>query len=635
MSDFSWPVNGVLPEGTCLSNYKILKLLGRGGFGITYVAYDKQLERTVVIKEHFPVGICRRNQETGKIEELYEEFAQIYRESKADLIKEARIIASLSHSNIITIHEVFEAQGSVYYVMPYLKNGSLRSRMINALYTLKTENVVELLRGLLCGLSYLHGQNLCHRDIKPDNILFNGEGYPVFIDFGAAKSDISSLTTRGCFSYGYAAPEQITGKGDIGPWSDLYSLAVTFREVITGMQMERADARLMHDDLTPLTRSIYGTYYSSAFLESLDKALRLDVRQRFQSASEWFDYLAKGQTAVLSPKSSKNKSYSVPLQESDDRQKELPCSASQTKPSYSFFHLLGRGLAYIFFWILLGEPDPLVAKEAPVFDRFRKSLKRILMVIFTSISVFCVLIAWIFAVDFYNDRELKRKGAELSREFVLRKERAVAEQSDPKRIQTIIDLEKAWKRQEERLHRLLDTDGFIKREFIELEKGLQMWNEHYQRGEAEMRERAKWHATIASADLIDKALYELDLYEKNWQKISDSIQEVPQYEFRRIRLKWKQLFSPSHVAHVGNLSSSLYGAELVQFEKKGTRILEEVILDYVKRQNQAFSKSATMHDNKEKLAVQLKSQQKLIEKVLEGKQKGSFVSSSSRDNQRE
>lgn len=304
-----------LPPGTLLGNYKLLKVLGQGGFGITYIAWDSQLRRNIVLKECFPLGLCSRDSNTGEIIPLPHTSRQSYRTAMDSLRREAQTLASLNHESIVRVYDVFESHGSIFYVMPWLEGGSLRERMDEAASgksTITPEQAVEWLLLLLDGLDYLHGKGIYHRDIKPGNILFDERGLPVLIDFGAAlnKPEVTRTITQGEFSYAYASPEQITGKGEIGPWTDFYALAATWYELITGTPAEPADRRLMQDDVVLLSGMTFSQPWPRELLTSIDRNLRLRPEERCQTAGQWKEWLQQGKPGGLRKTGASGKSVS-------------------------------------------------------------------------------------------------------------------------------------------------------------------------------------------------------------------------------------------------------------------------------------------------------------------------------------
>ncbi|MCQ2365711.1 MAG: protein kinase [Akkermansia sp.] len=289
-----------LPPGTFLGEnkkYKILGVCGQGGFGITYAGWDFSLERNVAVKECFPQEICVRDGDTAAIAPRTPALQDAYLMAMADLQKEARLLARLNHPNIVQVYDVFAANGSLFCVMHWLEGDTLRDRLDAAEAAdapIPQEQAEEWLRLLLDALGYMHAQGIIHRDIKPENIMFDEGGRPVLVDFGSAVN-ISRLThtlTQGAFSAAYAAPEQLSGKGEIGPWTDFYSLAATWYEVFSNCAAEETVRRMMEDSLKPLERLVPARVHAAPRMAAgIMCNLELRAAARCRSAAEWLAML--------------------------------------------------------------------------------------------------------------------------------------------------------------------------------------------------------------------------------------------------------------------------------------------------------------------------------------------------------
>lgn len=252
-----------LPEGTLLGSYEIKAVLGQGGFGVSYWAIDRQLGREVVLKEHFPAGLCKRACEGAEVIPADSLWENSYRRSLNSFCREARIIAALDHPGIVRIHDIFQALGTAYIVMAFVEGCTLGQWLEE--HAQDPPQVQKLLLSLLDTLSYLHSQEIFHRDIKPSNIMVKENGSPVLLDFGAALDGAPTGTMTVMASPAFSPPEQYSGHGNIGPWSDLFALGRSFISVLGS----RLDS------------------YPRPFIESLKKATRLDIEDRFHSAEEW------------------------------------------------------------------------------------------------------------------------------------------------------------------------------------------------------------------------------------------------------------------------------------------------------------------------------------------------------------
>ena len=218
--------------------YRIDALLGQGGFGITYLATQVALNRKVAIKEFFMKEFCERNADTSHVTLGTSGSREIVERFRAKFIKEAQHIAQLNHPHIVRIHDVFETNGTAYYVMEYHDGGSLADRVKQG--PLPEAAAVDFVRQVAEALGYLHSRKMNHLDVKPGNILLDEEQRAVLIDFGLSKrydeTGHQTSTTPVGISHGYAPMEQYRpgGVGTFSPATDIYSLGATLYRLTTG-----------------------------------------------------------------------------------------------------------------------------------------------------------------------------------------------------------------------------------------------------------------------------------------------------------------------------------------------------------------------------------------------------------------
>lgn len=285
-----------LQVGYELGPYTIKKILGQGGFGITYLAHDSSLEIDVVLKENMPSMFAYRDpagrtvcSRSGTSQE------SDYQWALDRFMQEARLLAKLNHPNIVRVLRVFSALGTAYYVMPYVGGASL-DKVLEEYGPVNAEFAESLLCNLLDALNYLHGQTpvILHRDLKPGNVLLLENGTPILIDFGTAREVRGEKSQTQIESPGYTPFEQLQTHGKIGPWSDLYSLGGTMYKMLTGKTPPRSTDRIGDDDYLPLSQMPeLEDKFNPVFLASIDKALCMNRRERWQSAAEWATALAE------------------------------------------------------------------------------------------------------------------------------------------------------------------------------------------------------------------------------------------------------------------------------------------------------------------------------------------------------
>jgi serine/threonine protein kinase len=228
--------NHTLPTGFRLKNkYIIQKVLGQGGFGISYLAFDETLDTAVCIKELYISGNSTRGANMTVLTQNMKEFS--FADFKERFMKEAMQLARFQHRNIVQVMEYFEENNTAYMVMEYL-NGQTLKEKVQANGPLSAELSQKIIASILDGVEQLHQAGMLHRDIKPDNLIITNEGRIVLIDFGSARaySDEKTITQTAMVSPGYAPLEQYNPSARKGTFTDIYSIGATFYYMLTGQK---------------------------------------------------------------------------------------------------------------------------------------------------------------------------------------------------------------------------------------------------------------------------------------------------------------------------------------------------------------------------------------------------------------
>ena len=288
-----------LPPGYRLGSYEILRVLGRGGFGITYQARRSGVAGDMVaIKELYPAASSRRNADMTVVA-LPGTSQDEINDSIGMFIREAHLICRLHHPHIVRGVDAFEANGTGYLVMRYVSGRNLRDSLRDPTgFRPSPQSLPVLLSPLLDALHTLHCHELLHCDIKPDNI-FLGVGYePILIDLGSARWHIQGVGTEeaSTYSHYFSAIEQVTESfGPIGPWTDIYQLSAVLYRCITGGKLPDAVDRLDHSEDPFLRLSETPEVvraYPRALIDAIDYGLRFHPKDRPQSVSQWRNAMA-------------------------------------------------------------------------------------------------------------------------------------------------------------------------------------------------------------------------------------------------------------------------------------------------------------------------------------------------------
>ncbi len=291
-----------LHSGFRLGRYELQAVLGHGGFGITYRAWDGELDRAVAIKEYLPSDISIRvDGSTVKAKSGGDRESFLWGLDR--FIAEARALARFERSGaIVRVYDYLQANGTAYMVMA-LVEGEPLSALYRREAPLSEERLKAIVLPVLEGLEDVHRAGFLHRDIKPSNILIRPGGEPVLIDFGAARQALGekSRSITSVFTPGYAPFEQYTSSGRQGPWTDIYALAATLYHGVTGRIPPQATDRIREDGMEPAIRAGAGRY-SDSFLAAIDAGLQVFEDRRPQTLAQWRAMLT-GATATVAPAS--------------------------------------------------------------------------------------------------------------------------------------------------------------------------------------------------------------------------------------------------------------------------------------------------------------------------------------------
>ena len=295
----------MLPEGTVLSGkYLIGRVLGRGGFGVTYLGYDLDLQLKVAIKEYFPIGVCvRSSQSYNVITSSAMEDHSVFSKGCEAFLDEARTLAKFNSPYIVHVRDFFREHGTAYIVMDFAEGVTLKAEMKRNGGKLPYERVISLMEPLIRELGALHAENIIHRDIKPDNIMLvrdrNGE-HLVLLDFGTARTYVSNetKTMTGVVTSGYSPLEQYSQKSRQGPYTDVYALCATMYHAITGVLPPASIERNVDD--TPLkTFEECGIIVPKTVEQAVMHGMALKSTERTQTMEQLLEELKGGNVADI------------------------------------------------------------------------------------------------------------------------------------------------------------------------------------------------------------------------------------------------------------------------------------------------------------------------------------------------
>jgi serine/threonine protein kinase len=292
-----------LPPRTILQNqYLIGRVLGHGGFGITYLALDLNLACKLAVKEYLPYGVAARAGGSAQVTPFSTQTRQDFEWGLEKFLEEGRTLARFQRNpGIASVVNFFRANGTAYLAMEYLEGQTLAQYLEERGWRIPLADAVRILTPVMNALSEVHGAGVLHRDISPDNIFITKSGVVKLLDFGAARYALGqqSRNLSVILKQGYAPEEQYRTKGVQGPWTDVYATAATLYRAITGKNLPASLDRMNTDDLFPPSK--LGVDIPPAMERSLLKGLAVRAADRFQSIEDFRDAMTGAGTAAPTP----------------------------------------------------------------------------------------------------------------------------------------------------------------------------------------------------------------------------------------------------------------------------------------------------------------------------------------------
>jgi serine/threonine protein kinase len=279
--------NAPLPEGLDIAGYRIVKKIASGGFSIVYLAYDED-GNAVAIKEYLPSTLALR-QPGELVPFIAPENLPVFRIGLKCVFEEGRALARITHPNVVSVLNFFRANETVYMVMAYESGRSLQDHILRRREKgekpLVSERFIrKMFSQVMNGLREVHTNKLLHLDLKPANIYLRVDGTPILLDFGAARQTLRTDSPKlyPMYTPGFAPPELYSKNGNLGPWTDIYSIGASIFSCMVGAPPQPADQRMINDKMESHYSKLEGVY-SAELIRVVRWSLMIDPLQRPQS----------------------------------------------------------------------------------------------------------------------------------------------------------------------------------------------------------------------------------------------------------------------------------------------------------------------------------------------------------------
>lgn len=346
--------------------------LGKGGFGITYIALHLPDEKIVAIKEFFPLDLAVRDTDQETVVPADPSKAVYYRTAMKSFSEEGRILYLLSDvPYIVHVKEQLQANGTTYLVMDYVSGVPLKKYMKIRQAPFSEEDALTMMRPILLALRMMHKKNILHRDISPENLMVHSDLSLTLIDFGAARTfsrdDDDNLTV--ILKRGYAPEEQYHSNSRQGPWTDLYAVCAVLYQMLTGIRPQEASSRAEQDQLTPISQ-IKGMSLSPSVCAAIEKGLQIDPLERYPDMDAFMKDLYATQPLPVQNHPVPEHNISTPEQS----------TSSAPAPSAPVFH-----------W---DDENPESSENIPQVDVSSKKKKKKRCIIFLIVIVLCLDLLW-------------------------------------------------------------------------------------------------------------------------------------------------------------------------------------------------------------------------------------------------